>query len=476
MVFQSWNFVFFLILVVLAVRWTTPQWRWLVLLFSSYFFYSLTGWLPLLLLLFSTIWTYQIGKWLGNEKDQKKRYPILLLGISVQVLQLATFKYLGFFESLFSLFAEGLGNAHIDPWVQLILPLGISFYTFQSMGYVFDVYYKIRKPELHFGQYALFVSFFPQIQSGPIGRSKKMLPQFASIPNIGGDQFRYYCLLFVWGLAKKLVIADRLGNYIDPIYQSPQGQGAWIWSWTLVLYTFQLYTDFSAYSDMARSIAGFVGIQIPENFLYPYKANNITDFWRRWHLSLSGWLRDYIYTPVLFAFKKYKEGAIVLAILITFVICGIWHGPKMTFVIFGFLQALLLLFEYFTKDFRLAIQSKISGPLYQSLSVALTFVVISFCFILFRAADMNQVASIGNEFLNWGMALLKNYLMEKNLSRLLGIAMLLLIFIAGEERLENTMKTSESSPKKQMLILTSLIILIGIAGVLGKEEFIYFQF
>jgi alginate O-acetyltransferase complex protein AlgI len=148
----------------------------------------------------------------------------------------------------------------------------------------------------------------------------------------------------------------------------------------------------------------------------------------------------------------------------------------MTFVIFGFLQALLLLFEYFTKDFRLAIQSKISGPLYQSLSVALTFVVISFCFILFRAADMNQVASIGNEFLNWGMALLKNYLMEKNLSRLLGIAMLLLIFIAGEERLENTMKTSESSPKKQMLILTSLIILIGIAGVLGKEEFIYFQF
>ncbi len=472
MVFQSWNFILFLIVVVLTTKIVRPNWRWLILLLASYFFYSLTGWIPLLLLMFTTIFTFQIGKWLGNEKDQNKRYCILLFGITIQVLQLSLFKYLGFFESLFSL----LGNQQNVSWPQLILPLGISFYTFQSMGYVFDVYYKIRKPELHLGYYSLYVSFFPQIQSGPIGRSKKMLPQLAMIPDLDGDKFRYYISLFAWGLMKKLVIADRLGNYIDPIYNSPNGHGAWIWSWTLVLYTFQLYTDFSAYSDMARAIAGFVGVEIPENFMYPYKATNITDFWRRWHLSLSGWLRDYIYTPVMFAFKKYKEGAIVLAIVITFFICGVWHGPKMTFVIFGLLQAMLLLFEYFTKNLREGIQSRMSNGLYQYISVALTFVVISFCFILFRADDMNVVAAIGHEFLNWDLGLFKAYIIEKNLSKLLGLSILLLLFVVFEERVELMMKKADNSPRLQMILVSLLLISIGVLGVLGKEEFIYFQF
>ncbi len=476
MVFQSWNFILFLLVVVVATRWTLPQWRWLILLIASYFFYSLTGWIPLLLLIFSTLLTFQIGKWLGNEKDQKKRYRILVLSVFIQIFQLAVFKYMGFFESIFQLFSSWTGHHQHDAWTKLILPLGISFYTFQSMGYVFDVYYKIRKPELHLGHYSLYVSFFPQIQSGPIGRSKKILPQLSSIPTLSDDKLRYFTMLFVWGLMKKLVIADRLGNYVDPIYAHPQGQGAWVWSLTLVMYTFQLYTDFSAYSDMARAIAGFVGVEIPENFMYPYKANNITDFWRRWHLSLSGWLRDYIYTPVMFAFKKYKEGAIVLAIVITFLICGIWHGPKMTFVIFGLVQAILLLFEYFTKSIREKIQSNISENIYQRISIALTFLVISICFILFRAEDMKMVSSIGTEILNWDGMLLKQYVAEKNLSKLLGIATLILLFVVFEEKMEQTMKQVGLSRWIQMLIVSTLLILIGVAGVLGKEEFIYFQF
>lgn len=476
MVFQSWNFVLFLLVVILSTRITVPKWRWLILLLASYYFYALTGFWALVLLAFTTLFTFSVGQWLGQVKEQKTRYKILVLGIAVQILQLGLFKYLGFFESIFECFESVFGiNTHV-PWTHWIMPLGISFYTFQSMGYVFDVYYKIRKPEGHLGLYALYVSFFPQIQSGPIGRSKKMLPQFLEIPSIQASQFRFYLMLFLWGLAKKFIIADRLGNYIDPIYSHPQGQGGWVWSLTLVLYTFQLYTDFSAYSDMARAIAGFVGIEIPENFLYPYKANNITDFWRRWHLSLSGWLRDYIYTPVMFAFKKYKEGAIALAIVITFVICGIWHGPKLTFVIFGMVQAGLLLFEYFTRDTRAKIQSKVNENIYLASSVALTFTVISFCFILFRADDMNVVKSIVAEFLNWDIQIFRAYIMEKNVSRLIGVMGLILTLILFEEKLETVMKRSTLSLNWQMIFVSSLLILIGMFGVLGKEEFIYFQF
>ncbi len=476
MVFQSWNFIVFLFVVIGVHSLTRSHWRWLILLLASYFFYGLTGWAPLILLWVTTIWTFQIGSVLGNLKDQSKRYRILLVSVFFQVGLLGIFKYLGFFESLIQALLHLFHQPSMAQWHHFILPLGISFYTFQSMGYVFDVYYKIRKPEAHMGHYALFVSFFPQIQSGPIGRSKKMLPQFGNIPNLTMGQFRFYCTLFIWGLMKKLVIADRLGNYIDPIYSQPSAHGAWVWSWTLALYTFQLYADFSAYSDMARAIAGFLGIEIPENFLYPYKANNVTDFWRRWHLSLSGWLRDYIYTPVLFAFKKYKEGAIVLAIIITFVICGIWHGPKMTFVIFGFTQALLLLFEYLTKEKRAAVQSKLPTGFYQSFSVLLTFITISFCFILFRAENMSETQTILSEFSNWSMAPFKSYLAEKNLSRLLGIILMIVMFVLSEERVEKKLRSESIAPTWQTLFVMMVLVLIGIAGVLGKDEFIYFQF
>ncbi|MEY4329508.1 MAG: hypothetical protein RL609_256 [Bacteroidota bacterium] len=470
MVFQSWNFILFLFIVFIMNAMTKPQWRWLVLLVASYFFYGLTGWLPLILLIFSTLLTYQMGIQLGRMKDQKQRYPLLVVSVLCQVVLLGIFKYLGFFESVY----QWVVGKNVS-WPQLILPLGISFYTFQSMGYVFDVYYKIRKPEVHWGRYALFVSFFPQIQSGPIGRSKKMLPQLESIATVNFERFRFYSLLFSWGLMKKFVIADRLGNYIDPLYNAPVGQGAWVWSWTLALYTLQLYTDFSAYSDMARAIAGVLGIEIPENFLYPYKANNITDFWRRWHLSLSGWLRDYIYTPVLFGFKKYKEGAIVLAIVITFVICGIWHGAKITFVVFGIVQAVLLLFEYATKSWREKWQSLLPSSFYQGLSVCLTFVVVSFCFILFRADDMTTVQQIVMELLDWNGTPFKVYLGEKNASRILGLVVMLVLFIVFEERIERKLN-EVTSGKWQGLMLALLLSLIGIAGVLGKDEFIYFQF
>jgi D-alanyl-lipoteichoic acid acyltransferase DltB (MBOAT superfamily) len=358
----------------------------------------------------------------------------------------------------------------------LMLPLGISFYTFQSMGYVFDVYYKIRKPEEHLGHYALFVSFFPQIQSGPIGRSKEMLPQWKSIDLPKWETIRMALLLFVWGLLKKFVIADRLGVYVDEVYDAPDQYDGIVWMFILFLYTIQLYADFSAYSDMAIASASVLGIQIPENFQFPYKANNITDFWRRWHLSLSGWLRDYIYTPLLFSKKKWKKWAVVYAIAVTFVICGIWHGPKMTFVLFGIVQAMLLIFEMQTKDWRARLSNHLPHWIYQPFSVALTFVVISFCFILFRAEGLREVNEIFSRLSCWGYSSTMDYFREKNGSILIALLATLGLFLFMDEKISLVIRNQKENPRKLAIYFSIMMVVIMIGMVLGKEQFIYFQF
>jgi len=476
MVFQSWYFILFLLGLSVAQNFLLPTQRWILLLLGSFFFYSLTGWQPAILLLFTISITYGSALWLSHEKQQNRRYKILLLSVTTQILLLSAFKYLGFFNGLI----EGISDWMQSPsWVQLpqlMLPLGISFYTFQSMGYVFDVYYNIRKPERHFGHYALFVSFFPQIQSGPIGRSKEMLPQWKSIALPQWEMVRMAMMLFIWGILKKFVIADRLGIYVDEVYDAPQQFSGAVWILILFLYTIQLYADFSAYSDMAIASAQLLGIQLPENFLFPYKANNITDFWRRWHLSLSGWLRDYIYTPLLFAKKKWKKWAVVYAIAITFVICGIWHGPKMTFVLFGIVQAVLLIFEMQTKDWRARLSNRLPHWIYQPLSIALTFVVISFCFILFRAEGLHEVKAIFSRLSCWDYASTLDYLKEKNGSVLFGLFAMLGLFLLVDEKISSVIRNQKENPRKLGIYFSIMMVVILIGMVLGKEQFIYFQF
>jgi D-alanyl-lipoteichoic acid acyltransferase DltB (MBOAT superfamily) len=344
------------------------------------------------------------------------------------------------------------------------------------MGYVFDVYYKIRKPENHFGHYALFVSFFPQIQSGPIGRSKEMLPQWLKISRPTWLDVRFSILLFSWGVLKKLVIADRLGNYVDEVYQQPDAHGTFVWLFILALYTFQLYADFSAYTDMAIASARVLGIKISENFMYPYKANNITDFWRRWHLSLSNWLRDYVYTPLLFSKKKWKKGAVLFAIAVTFVICGIWHGPKMTFVVFGILQAAFLIFEMLTKESRASWSQYVHPKLYQSVSVMLTFSVISFCFIFFRAENMEMVRQIFHQILNFNNMGWMDYVHQKNGSMLLGILAMIILFVLLDSRISEGIRKNDGSFLGMTIFNACLWVIIVLAGVFGREVFIYFQF
>lgn len=475
MVFQSWTYALFLLITIFVVRWTAASWRWLPLLLASLFFYSLTHWGAFVLLLFTIVLTYFTSDRIAASSTMKIRYRWLILSVSGQILILGLFKYLGFFNGVMSGIYALLRRGEWVDWPALVLPLGISFFTFQSMGYVFDVYYKIRKPETHLGKYALFVSFFPQIQSGPIGRAKEMMPQWTSVPTVHFEKWRWAIHLFVWGLLKKFVVADRLGNYVDDAYGHVGNLGTWVWLFVLALYTVQLYADFSAYSDMAIASAAMLGIHIPENFDFPYKANNVTDFWRRWHLSLSGWLRDYIYTPLLFSKKKWKRWAVVYAIAVTFVICGIWHGANMTFVWFGIVQALILIFELFTKDQRSHWANQ-WGSLYQLSSVFLTFWIISLCFILFRADDMHQVNGVLLDLTQMNASFLTQYLAEKNISRVLGIILLVGLFLFFDQRLDGLHKQVEMGLRKSGFIIALMLVGLMVFGVFGKNDFIYFQF
>jgi alginate O-acetyltransferase complex protein AlgI len=476
MVFQSWQFFLFLLGLFLGQLFFKPTAKWVLLLIASLFFYLVASKWAIFLLIFTIIWTFKMGSVLANEKVQKVRYRYLLFSCLVQVLILGAFKYLGFFNECIAEIAHWSNQSNYFQWPSLIMPLGISFFTFQSMGYVFDVYYNIRKPETHLGHYALFVSFFPQIQSGPIGRSKEMLPQWKEIKLPKWEIIRMALVLFLWGLVKKFVIADRLGIYVDEVYLNASLHGTAVWIFILFLYTFQLYTDFSAYSDMAMASAKCLGIEISENFMYPYKANNITDFWRRWHLSLSNWLRDYIYTPLLFSKKKWKKGAVVYAIAITFFICGIWHGPKMTFVYFGILQATLLIYEMQSKSLRESVSKRMNGRVYQALSVVLTFFVISLCFIFFRADDLHQVGIIFQQLFHLNFIQDLAYFKTKNISAILGLILLLILFIKWDQSIAEQIRNRESTGFRMMMITAILLVILMLGMVLGKEQFIYFQF
>ena len=476
MVFQSWHYFLFILGLFVFQILIKPAQKWMLLLLASLFFYSLASGWAIALLGFTILWTFLIAKQIGEEREQRKRYRYLIISCSVQILMLGAFKYLGFFNECIAAIAQLMNQSNYFQWPELIMPLGISFFTFQSMGYVFDVYYKIRKPELHLGHYALFVSFFPQIQSGPIGRSKEMLPQWKEIVMPEWKVIRMAIVLFVWGLVKKFVIADRLGMYVDEVYANANVHGAIVWIFILGLYTIQLYTDFSAYSDMAIASARCLGIQIPENFLYPYKANNITDFWRRWHLSLSNWLRDYIYTPLLFSKKKWKKGAVVYAIAITFIICGIWHGPKMTFVYFGIIQAVLLILEMQSKALRERWAKSFNNQLYQALSVFITFSVVSLCFIFFRAPDIEQVGIIFKQLFHFDFSHDIQYFQAKNFSMLLGLFIMIFFFVWKDQWISEQIRDLNIKEGKFKLLSAGLLVVLMIGMVLGKEQFIYFQF
>lgn len=390
MLFNSIEFLIFFPVVV-AFYFLCPQrYRWALLLAASYLFYAAWRVEYALLLLLSTVVDYTAARRMGQHSEQTGRRKYLALSLAVNLGLLFTFKYFNFFteslRSLLGLFAVEYRFAGLD----LLLPVGISFYTFQSLSYVFDVYRGNLKPEPHLGRYALYVSFFPQLVAGPIERATHLLPQFRVQHRFDEGRIASGLRQILWGLFKKVVIADRLAVYVNGVYNQPAEYTSGPLLLATYFFAFQIYCDFSAYSDIAVGAARVLGFDLLENFRQPYSARSVADFWRRWHISLSTWFRDYLYIPL--GGNRGTPGRWYLNLAVVFLVSGLWHGARWTFVIWGALHAGYVLGEIWLGARRPGRPLAMLLPNW--LKIGITFHLVLFSWIFFRANSLSDARLI----------------------------------------------------------------------------------
>lgn len=490
MLFNSVEFLIFFPTVVTLYFLCPQRYRWMLLLAASYLFYSAWRFEYALLLLFSTIVDFWAARAMGNVTDPVKRRRYLVVSLVMNLGLLFTFKYFNFFNDsvrgLFTLFNVEYQFAGLD----VLLPVGISFYTFQSLSYIFDVYRGKLKPEHHFGIFALYVAFFPQLVAGPIERATHMLPQFHIKHFFSEPRVNSGLRLMLWGMFKKVVIADRLAVYVNQVYNYPTDYTGWPLLLATYFFAFQIYCDFSGYSDIAIGAARVMGFELMENFRQPYVARSVTGFWRRWHISLSTWFRDYLYIPLggnrVAPWRWYMNLAIV------FLVSGLWHGAKWTFVIWGGLHALYVLLEIWLGGVALWGMRRLGrteGTLLPDwLKIAITFHLVVFSWIFFRANSLGdalliiqKLGQIGNTALSvtlftpWIDAGVADPQVEMMLS--VGLIVLLELIQWFERYIATMEGTFTNNPRwLRWLAYVAMAIAITNLGVAIDTPFIYFQF
>ena len=432
----------------------------------SYLLYM--NWLPAfaLVLLGVSLITYVGGTYI--ERIRGKKYYMLrgwLLAL-LALLPLLIFKYYNFVNANLSSLMASLGLQMSLPGLNWAVPIGISFFTFQAVGYYFDVFYSRIRAEHSLGDYLLFVSFFPQIMSGPISKASELLPQIKSPHPFCRPQGVKGLRLLLWGMFLKLVIADRLGLYVDAVYSNFVHYSGWNCLLASVFYSLQIYTDFAGYSLMAMGIAKTLGFDIINNFHRPYFAVSVTDFWHRWHISLSRWLKDYVYIPL--GGSRCSKARNYLNILLTFLVSGIWHGAAWTFILWGVLHGIAQVIEKFFHGQRYDGKRLVI----KGVKIAGTFVIINFLWIVFRMPNVSDsVAFVGHIFSNFHQG---EFLTQQMTSIKLGLPLLILKDV-HDEFFPNRFRVMDSKVLRRTiyLVLFSMIIL---NGVLDSGSFIYVSF
>ncbi|MEI6765011.1 MAG: MBOAT family O-acyltransferase [Bacteroidota bacterium] len=359
----------------------------LLLIFSLYFYYKISGLYVILLVLMGTS-DFFIGKAMFSSTVDSKRKLLLFLSLFINIGSLIFFKYTNFFlNSLFG--AAGQGESPI--LLNLIMPLGISFYVFKTLSYILDIYReRAEEYEKSWLNYLLFVSFFPNILAGPISKSRDLLPQFRQKNELTNELIGAGLFLILVGAFKKIFIADFLGaNLVDRVFDSPEYFTGFEGLMATYGYTAQIYFDFSGYTDIVIGLACLMGFRVEPNFNKPFLATNVVDFWRRWHMTLSGWLNEYVFYPLSYNLRSYKKRGIVIGVLITFFISGLWHGPAWTYILWGISHGIAIAWTMTTGDAFAKLGKTIPKWLYRFLSIIITFHFLTFSMILFRAPDLN---------------------------------------------------------------------------------------
>jgi len=479
MLFNSLQYVFFLGALFLLHQATPHRWRWAPLLVASYVFYASWNLKYTALILFTTLSSYTGA--LGIERTAAKRRRQILLGavVAINLAVLIVFKYVDFLiDSLNRFFVSVQTGGPLEP-MDFLLPVGISFYTFQALGYAVDVYRKDTPAERHFGFYALYVSFFPQLVAGPIERSRNLLPQLRQRMALSHARFSSGLTLILLGYFKKLVIADRLAVYVDAIYGRQQATPL-EWAVATLFFSFQIYCDFSGYTNIAIGSARLLGIDLMRNFQRPYLAASVRDFWRRWHISLSTWFRDYLYIPL--GGNRVSPGRLMLNLLAVFALCGLWHGAAWTFVAWGGLHGVMLCAGNLPRILRpgTAPHRAWSSPLVKAAKILGVFVLVTLAWVLFRAQDMGQAldiyASLASLPLNPGELTFNATFGLLDFNHCLAFIALLMGFECLMETGRFDMAAHEGSLRKQFAAQYVLLMLVLLFGTYTSNEFIYFQF
>lgn len=474
MLFNSFEFFLFLPLV-FALYWfvfnQSLKWQNALILVASYFFYGWWSWAFMGLLMLSTALDYAYGFWVASP-NRKKAKLFLWLSILNNLGILAVFKYYNFFALQFQEGLELLG-LHTHPvLLEVALPVGISFYTFHGMSYVFDIYRGQQKPVRNFVDYAVFVSFFPLLVAGPIERANHLLPQVQKPRTFRYRQALEGCRLILWGLFKKVVIADTLAGIVDQIYQDPSQAN----SFTLLLgaigFSFQIYGDFSGYSDIALGTAKLFGFELLSNFKFPYFSRDVAEFWRRWHISLSSWFRDYLYIP-LGGSRVGKVKAVRNTFLI-FLVSGFWHGASWNFIAWGFIHAcgflpLLLLHRNRQHTTDVVAQNSWYPNLKEAGQMLATFSFVTFAWVFFRAETLPDAAS-------YLQALLTKWHMHGGIQggSVLAWAALLLALDWYLRHDERSLRVPTNRILRNGIYFTMALAVLLKLG--SHQSFIYFQF
>jgi D-alanyl-lipoteichoic acid acyltransferase DltB (MBOAT superfamily) len=400
--FNSLQYILFLALNVLLYYILPPKARNWLLLLSSYYFYMCWNPKYALLMLLSTVITYACGLLVSRSVWGRRRLWLALSFIS-NLSILFFFKYYNFVSSLFNRLSGMLGLGLSSPLLDVLLPVGISFYTFQALGYTMDVYRGDVPAERNFADYALFVSFFPQLVAGPIERSGNILHQLKETHSFSIDNLRDGALPVLWGLFKKMVLADNLAVVVNTIYNSPSEHTGPQLILATGAFAIQIFCDFSSYSDIARGSARMLGFDLMENFRCPYFATSIQDFWRRWHISLSSWFKDYLYFPL--GGSRRGKARRILNLLIVFTVSGLWHGAALTFVAWGLLNGLYQAVSILLRPLRDRLFKLLHVPerawWLTALRVLFTFSLTCLAWVLFRANSLTDAMAVYSAVFRW---------------------------------------------------------------------------
>ncbi len=476
MYFNSFQFFIFFIVVYSLYLLMDHKKQNRMLLVASYVFYGSWDWRFLSLIIISTVVDYLCGIRIENEPNSKRRKLFLIISISCNLGILGLFKYYDFFTDNLVEFVNLFGFK-IDPlFLNLTLPVGISFYTFQTMSYTIDIYRGQMRATRQFLDFALYVAFFPQLVAGPIERARRLLPQILQPRKITLDNFYEGSFLIFWGLFQKAFIADNLAKIVDPVFGAPGPYNGMLVLIALYAFAFQIFCDFAGYSNIARGLSKCMGIDIMVNFNNPYFAHNPSDFWRRWHISLSTWLRDYLYIPLggnrKGIFTTYRNLAI------TMLLGGLWHGAAGTFVIWGAYQgALLILHRLFRPFFNYIdrVHHVVTRPGWNAIKTIVFFHFVIIGWLFFRARSLQQAMDMLGGLvwhLEWAGDLRLAFLFQQ----LIFFTSLLLVIQWFQYKKDDLLIVYRSHPVIKAAFYSLAGLLLIIFGVSDGNEFIYFQF